>query len=126
MDQVATNDRNGAIGESDCDLRKVAKGGKCRYLSTIILKRILTASQTVTHTGNSLLAFWMDVVDRHRGVPVFFSDLSRAQTLRAGSFRRSSEMVTRREDPSICLICVMEPASDALNDRMTLKPDETM
>lgn len=66
------------------------------------------------------------MVDRQRGAPVFFSVLSSAHTLRIGSFSRSSAIVTRSAVPSSCLTCTIDPVSDALNDRRTLKPEEMM
>lgn len=77
-------------------------------------------------TGNGRLAFCTEVADKHRGSPVFFSGLSRAQTFNTGSLGRSSAIVTKSDVPSICLMCVMEPLSEALNDRTTLKLDDTI
>lgn len=72
------------------------------------------------------MAFCTKTVDKHCGAPVFFSGLSRPQTFSTGSFRRSSAIVTNSDVPSICFICVIEPASCALNDRTILNEEETM
>lgn len=76
------------------------------------------------HTGNCLRPFWIDKVDKHLGPPVFFSGLSKAHTLRTGSFDRSSATVTRSAVPLICLMWVIEPISCALKLRTTLKAEE--
>jgi hypothetical protein len=77
-------------------------------------------------TGNVLLAFCTDVVDKQRGAPVFLSGLSRAHTFNTGSFKRSSAIVTRSDVPSSCLMCVTDPLSDALNDWTILNDEETV
>jgi hypothetical protein len=66
-------------------------------------------------------------VDWHVGRPVFFTGLSRAHTFRTGSLGKSSyrisvftpkyiagiytEIVTNKEVPSTCFICVIDPTS---------------
>jgi hypothetical protein len=76
--------------------------------------------------GNGLRAFCIDVVDKQRGTPVFFSVLSSAHTFSTGSLGRSSAIVISSDVPSICLICVMEALSAALKDRTILNPAEMM
>ena len=63
------------------------------------------------HTGNGLLPFCTDNVDKQRGDPVFLSILSSAHTFKIGSLGKSSEMVIKSEVPSICFMCLIEPAS---------------
>ena len=85
----------------------------------------MSLSQRQKRTGNCLLPFCTETVDKHVGAPVFFSGLSSAQTFNTGSFSRSSAIVTSNDVPSICLRCVIDPASCALNDCMILNVDET-
>ena len=70
----------------------------------------------------------MPTVQRHFGPPVFFSDLSRAQTFKTGSFERSWAMEMRRDVFGTCFSCTIDaPAeSAALKERMTLKARERM
>ena len=52
-------------------------------------------------TGNRLLALFTETVDRHRGVPVFFSLVSSAHTFKTGSLGISSVIVTSSAVPYI-------------------------
>lgn len=62
-------------------------------------------------TGNCFRPFEILSDDRHFGPPVFLSGLSSAHTFKIGSLERSSEIVTRSDVPSICLMWVMDPES---------------
>jgi len=89
--------------------------------------QLLTAQIVkVRHTGNCLLPFWISSVDKHFGAPVFFSILSKAQTLSTGSFDRSSDMVTSSAVPSTCFMWVIDPPSYAWKVRTTLKACESI
>ena len=48
-------------------------------------------------TGNCFRPFCTETVHRHRGMPVFFSGLSKAHTLSSGSLGNSSARVTSSE-----------------------------
>jgi len=80
----------------------------------------------ISHTGNVLRAFWIVIVDKHRGTPDFLSTLSNAHTLSVGSFDRSSAMVTSNDVPSGCFKCVIDPCSCALKEFVTLKDFESV
>ena len=75
-------------------------------------------------TGNVCRLFCTVCVDRHLGKPVFFSNLSSAQTFSVGSLERSSATVTSSCRPSMCFMNVIEPCSWALNERPTVSDRE--
>lgn len=94
------------------------------------------------HTGNGFLPFCMLSVDWHVGRPVFFTGLSNAHTFNTGSLEISSysksdqysfpmphvhtDIVTNKDVPSTCFMCVIEPVSCAWNVRRILKDGESM
>lgn len=126
VNQIAADNRHRPVRETDCYLREIVDDRKGRYLDHPLAFSLLPAYHLVgRRTGNCLLAFCTDTVDKHFGPPSFFS-VSRAQTFSTGSFDRSSATVTSNDVPPICFICVMDPASCALNERKTRKDEETM
>lgn len=124
VDQVTSDDGHGSVCEPDRHLRKVIDGSKGRnlYYNQHVAHEFMV---DLKRTGNCLLAFCTETVDRHRGPPSFFS-VSSAQTFNTGSLERSSDTETSRAVPCICRRCVTEPVSWALNDRTIRKAEETM
>jgi hypothetical protein len=99
MYQVASDQYDRAVGESNCKLRQIIETHESGHLATIDISSLTRKAEenrpAVVHTGNCLSLFCTDTVERHLGPPVFLSTSSKAHSFRTGSVDKSSAMVIR-------------------------------